>query len=179
MYKYEKGKLICYKNLNQLYKNENITNFCQISDDEYIFTTKKKKIFSGTKDYLSFYNMKSNKILKTLKLEDTNNDYIKLFLLNKDNLIAFMDNSIILVGVKNKEIINVFNYSLYVEDCIFLNEKIFLNTDYSTLTRYEFEEPNNIQAKEKMKIRYNSKILKLRGNKLIGHNYEHTISIYG
>ena len=176
LYKYEKGKLICYKNLNELYKNENIRDLCQITDDEYIFIAEKKGLIYGKNDYLSFYDMKNNKKIKTLKLGDAGKYYKNLFLLNKDNLIVFGYNSIILVGIKNKTIIKVFNYSIYIDDCIFLNEKTFLFND-SKLCLYEFEEPNNIRLKEEKKIN-DSKMLKLRGNKLISHSYGHKISIY-
>ena len=36
LYKYDKGKLIFYKNLAKLYKNESIKDICQISENEYV-----------------------------------------------------------------------------------------------------------------------------------------------
>ena len=178
LYKNEKGKLICYKNLNQLYNNENIIDFCQITDDEYIFTTVKKGLVYGKNNYLSFYDMKGNKKIKTLKLGDAEKSYKNLFLLNKDNIIVSGNNSIILVGIKNKAIIKIFNYYIYLDDCISLNENSFLFLDNHLLNLYVFEEPNNIRLKEEKKIN-NSKVLKLRGDKLICHNYRNKILIYG
>ena len=133
LYKYDNGKLISYKNLNELDKKESISFLCQINENEYALFSEKKGILYGTNNYLIFYDMKNEKKIKSIKIGDGKIVFSNFFLLNKDNLMIFGNDSNILVDVKNKKIKNEFKYELFFEYCIFLNEKLFLYKDRSKL----------------------------------------------
>ena len=181
LYKYDNGKLISYKNLNELDKKESISFLCQINENEYALFSEKKGILYGTNNYLIFYDMKNEKKIKSIKIGDGKKVFSNFFLLNKDNLIIFGNDSNILVDVNNKKIKNEFKYELFLEDCIFLNEKLFLYKDRSKLLLYEYKEPNNIILKEKKEIgRCIELISKYPGNKLIIFTEKNNkLSIYG
>ena len=183
LYKYDNGKLISYKNLNKFYEKESISFLCQINENEFALCSDKKGILYGTNNYLIFYDMKNEKKIKSIKIGDGKKIFFDFFLLNKDNLIIFGNESTILVDVKNKKIKKEFNYELFLEDCIFLNEKLFLYKDRSELLLYEYEEPNNIILKEKRDMGRcieEITISKYPGNKLIIFNDKNNkLSIYG
>ena len=181
LYKYDNGKLISYKNLNELDKKESISFLCQINENEYALFSEKKGILYGTNNYLIFYDMKNEKKIKSIKIGDGKKVFSNFFLLNKDNLIIFGSDSNILVDVKNKKIKKEFKYGLFLDLCIFLNEKLFLYKDRSKLLLYEYKEPNNIILKEKKEIgRCIELISKYPGNKLIIFTEKNNkLSIYG
>lgn len=166
IYKYDNGKLIIYKNLNELNKKENIFCLCQITENEYAFITDKKKIFFGEKSYVIFYDMKKETKIKSLKLGDVNDCFNYLCLFNKNNMLVFGIHSIILVDTVNKKIKKELKYTLFFEDCVFLNEKLILHSEEHRLTLYEYIEPNDFVLKEKKDMKI-SEISKYPGNKLI------------
>ena len=183
LYKYDKDKLLLYKDLHKLYKDENIYGIIQLSDDEYaLASTKKGKIYREN-NYLIFYDMKNDKKLKTLKLGDSEKMYDNFLLLNKNDLIVIGMDSVILVDVKNKKVKKEFEYTIYLDDIIILNEKRFVYSGQTELLLYELEE-DNLVLKEKKEMEISS-ISKYPGNKLIIFSYEEfshedkKISIYG
>ena len=181
LYKYDNGKLISYKNLDELYKKESFRFLCQINENEYALFSEKKGILYGTNNYLIFYDMKNEKTIKSIKIGDGEKTFSDFFLLNKDNLIIFGNDSNILVDVKNKKIKKEFKYGLFLDLCIFLNEKLFLYKDTFKLLLYEYQEPNNIILKEEKKMGIGIELIsKYPGNKLIIFTEKNNkLSIYG
>lgn len=181
LYKYDNGKLISYKNLNEIDKKENFRFLCQINENELALFSEKKGILYGTNNYLIFYDMNNEKTIKSIKIGDGEKVFSDLYLLNKDNLIIFGNDSIILVDVKNKKIKKELKYELYLDLCIFLNENWFLSIDYSRVLLYKYEEPNNIILKGKKEIGNEIKLIsKYPGNKfIIFIEKNNKLSIYG
>ena len=152
-----------------------------INENEYALFSEKKGILYGTNNYLIFYDMKNEKKIKSIKIGDGKIVFSDFSLLNKDNLIIFGNDSNILVDVNNKKIKKEFKYELFLDDCIFLNEKLFLYKDRSKLLLYDYKEPNNIILKEKKEIgRCIKEMSKYPGNKLIIFTEKNNkLSIYG
>ena len=109
--------------------------------------------------------------------------FFDFFSLNKDILIILGNNSNLLVDEKIKKIINEFKFKLFLEQCIFLNEKLFLYFNNFKLLLYEYKEPNNIILKEEKKISGKIELVsKYPGNKLIIYietKKNKKLSIYG
>ena len=177
LFNYDKGKLLFSKNLDQLYINEErIENICQINDIEYVLYTNQKGKIYGTNDNLIFYDMQSNKKIKTLKVGKGENSY-EMFLFNNEKLIIGGDNSIKLIDIKIKKFIKEFKFDIYLDDVIYLNEKSFLYRYSIKLYQYEFKDSNTIEEKEKIDFR-NEILLKYPEAKLIAY-YDKKITIYG
>ena len=118
LFKYENGNLISYKNLNELYKKEKVKAIAQINSNEYALLSQKKGVVYGTNDYIIFYDMITDKKIKSLKIGNGER-YGNLLLLNKENLIVFRDYSLVLIDVKNRKtnkntINNIINHILYI-----------------------------------------------------------------
>ena len=100
-----------------------------------------------------------------------------MFLLNQDNLIIKGEDTIILIDVKNKKIKKEFNYDIYPEEFIYINDKTFLYLTSDKIYQYEFEEENNIKLKGTKEIQ-NTNVYKYPGDKLIIHK-KNKITIFG
>ena len=137
LYKYDNGKLICYKNIKELYEKESVHFLYQMNENEYVLFSERKGIIYGTNNYLIFYDMKNEKRIKSIKIGDGKKCFSDFFSLNKDILIIFGNDSYILVDVKNKKIINEIKFTLFLDRCIFLNEKLFLYVDDFKLFLFE------------------------------------------
>ena len=176
LYKYDKSQLILYKDIDHLYEKEHAVTVCQINDNEYVFYTIEKNSSLGTNQFLIFYDIENDKIIKKLKVGDGDNGF-DMLPISKDNLIISGDSSIILVDIKNRTIRNNYNFNISVEDIIYLNEKVFLYYNRGFLYQYEFENINTIKLKEKKEIE-STLISKYPKNKLIVC-YNKNITIYG
>ena len=176
LYKYDKSQLILYKDIAHLFEKEHVVTICQINDNEYVFYTIEKNSSLGTNQFLIFYDIENDKIIKKLKVGDGNNGF-DMLPISKDNLIISGDSSIILVDIKNRTIRNNYNFNISVEDIIYLNEKVFLYYDEGFLYQYEFEDINTIKLKEKKEIE-STLISKYPKNKLIVCSNKN-ITIYG
>ena len=89
-----------------------------------------------------------------------------MLLLSKGNLIVEGNESIILIDVNNRTMINEFKYDISIDEILCLSEKKFLYFGVD-LEQYELEESNNIKLKEKNeKINGDLKV-KYPENKLI------------
>ena len=183
LYKYDNGKLISYKNIKELFFKESVDFLYQINENEYVLFSNKKGIIYGTNNYLLFYDMKNDKKIKSLKIGDGKKNFCNFFSLSKDILIIFGFDSNLLVDVKNKKIINEFKFELYLDQCIFLNEKLFLYFNNFKLLLFEYKEPNNIILKEEKKISGKIELAsKYPGNQLIMYletKKNKKLSIYG
>ena len=126
LYKYDNDKLISFKDLSKLFHKESVLFLCQINESEYALFSCKKGIIYGTNNHLIFYDMKNEKRIKSLKIGDGEKCFGDFFLLNKENLIIFGNDSNILVDVKNRKIKNEFIYVLYMDLYTFLNETLFI-----------------------------------------------------
>ena len=177
IYRYDKGQLVLHKNIDQVFKDEQVRDICQINDNEFVFYAKQKGVIYGENDYLIFYDIQTDRKIKKLKVGKGKN-IGDMMLINKNYLIILGDEyKIKLIDVKNKVKINKFN--LEIEDfdnLILLNDKKFLNIS-SELEQYELDNSNTIQLKEKKKID-KELISKYPGNKLIVYS-EKKIIIYG
>ena len=179
LYKYDKDKLLLYKDLHKLYVDEKICGLIQLTEDEYALASIKKGKIYGENNYLIFYDMKNDKKIKTLKLGDGEKMYNDFLSLNKDNLIVIGMDYVILVDVKNKKVIKEFKYAIDLDEIIILNEKKFLYSGQTELLLYELDKEDNLILKEKKDMEISS-ISKYPGNKLIIFSYEEKkISIYG
>ena len=176
LYKYDSGKLIFYKSLNELYKKEKIQEICQINEKEFVFYVNQKGKIYGTNDYLIFYDIESDKKIKTLKVGRGENLY-EMYLASEDNLIIKGENNIILIDVKNRIIKNECNYDIYPSEFFLINEKIFLYPTKDIIYQYEIENSNTIKLKGNKEIN-NSLISKYPGNKLVIYK-KCTITIFG
>ena len=177
LYTYNKGQLIFFKNIDKILRDEHVNNVCQIDDNEYIFYAKQKGAVYGKNDYLIFYDIQSNKIIKKLKVGNGKNTD-EMVLINKNNLIIKGGNEEIkLIDVKNKIKKNKFKLEIYdFDDIITLNENKFLNISQE-LEQYEFEDLDTIKLKGTKEMD-KELISKYPGNKIIVYN-EKKITIYG
>jgi len=186
IYLYTNGQFINDKNITEIVKKTslNLNNICQTNENELvIFSREKTKLF-GDYDYLLFYNTKNNEILKKLKIGKKNEyfwDKNDMFYIGGDDLILQRDSisgpKFILVDTKNRNIKNEFNYEISVNNCIYLNEKLFLSNYYGDLILFEFENSKSIILKEKREL-HCILALKYPGNRIITTN-EQKISLYG
>ena len=175
LYKYEKGQLISYKKLNDLYKKENIKVISQINSNEYALLSTKKGIIYGKNDYIIFYDMNADKKLKKLKIGNGER-YGSLFLLNKDNLIAFKESSIILIDTHKRNIKKIFTSDIDIYEFTFLNETTFLISRGELIYLFKLEGRDNIVLKGNAKLfGYYEKPIRFPGNKLICYNGENNI----
>ena len=175
LYKYEKGQLISYKKLNDLYKKENIKVISQINSNEYALLSTKKGIIYGKNDYIIFYDMNADKKLKKLKIGNGER-YGNLFLLNKDNLIAFKESSIILIDTHKRNIKKIFTSDIDIYEFTFLNETTFLISRGELIYLFKLEGRDNIVLKGNAKLfGYYEKPIRFPGNKLICYNGENNI----
>ena len=176
IYLYEKGQFICEKNINGLYENEGVENVCQINENEFALLACQKGKLYGENDVLIFYDINTNKKIKTIKIGKIEFEHRMLFA-GGDNLIVEREQKIILVDVKNRSIKNEFNYEIDCKRCICLNEKIFLYYPGGSLSLYEIENSKTIILKEEKKLDCVF-TLKYPGNKLITY-YNKKFTIYG
>ena len=179
LYKYENCALKQYKDLKKIYEKENVYCLCQLTENEYVFSSRRKGLLFGYKCYLIFYDIQNDKTIKSLKLGDDKNYYGELFLLNKENLIVSGYNMVGLIDIKNRKVKTEFKYKIIFEDIILLNYKQFLYKGEDTLSLFELEEPNNLKLKEKKELDI-TLVSKYPGNKLIFcFNNGTKIALYG
>ena len=179
LYKYEDNKLISYKDITTLYKNENVEEICQITENEYALFSKKKGVISGETYYIIFYDMKNDKKIKSLKIGKGDKYYCEMFLLNETNLISSGEDFIVLIDIKKRNIIKEIKYEFDFHNIILLNQNYFLHFTDEKLSFYEIEGLNEIKLKEEKNMEIGS-IIKYPGNKLLITDYEgKKISIYG
>ena len=180
LYKYEENKLISYKDLTRLYKKEDIYGICQITENEYALFSRKTKVISGEICYIIFYDMKVDKKIKSLKIGKGEKFYDDMLLLNETSLIINKIDFIVLIDVKNRNIIKEFKYELNFDNIIILNQNYFLYFDNKKLSLYELEGLNDIKLKEEKELLKIGSIVKYSGNKLlITENKGKKITIYG
>ena len=179
IYSYKDGQLICEKNITELYNDENIKNSCQINENEFaLYSYTKGKIY-GHNDILIFYDMKTDKKIKELKVGNGDNyDYMILF--NKDLLlIAGKDDTAILINVHTRNIVNKIPFIYWGSEYLLLNEKILLIQDGRKIVQYEFENISTIKLKEKNENNFGGNIiLKYPENRLITYD-DNKIIIFG
>ena len=173
LFTYENNKLIFCKDLSSMYKKEEENNVCQINEDELVFYVTQDNY---SKNVLLFYDIKSDKLIASLKVGDGMNG-CEMFFINSENLIISGLNSIILIDPKKREIKNEFQYEIYPSEFFLINEKIFLYKASYHLIQYEFDDSNNIKLKGKEKFR-SQLMSKYPGNKLIIY-WNNKITIYG
>ena len=179
LYKYEENKLISYKDITTLYKNENVEAICQITENEYALLSRKKGLISGETCYIIFYDMKNDKKIKSLKIGKGDKYYCEMFLLNETNLISSGKDFIVLIDIKKRNIIKEIKYEFDFHNIILLNQNYFLHYTKKKLSFYEIEGLNEIKLKEEKDMEIGS-IIKYPGNKLLITDYEgKKISIYG
>ena len=178
IHKYEDGKLILFKSVEKFKKDKEVTNFCQIRDNEYVYYVKLKGKVYGKNDFLIFFDMQNESVIKKLKVGSGENNS-DMLLINKDNLlIDGRDGIIKLIDVKNRLVKNKYTFNIYIDNeyIIILNETKFLSLK-RYISQYEFEESDTMVLKEEIKIRQ-SLISKYPGNRLIIY-YDKNITIYG
>ena len=179
IYSYKDGKLICEKNITEFYNNENIKNSCQINENEFaLYSYAKGKIY-GHNDILIFYDMKTDKKIKALKVGNGENDD-DMILFNKDLLlIAGKDETAILINVQTRNIVNKIPFKYWGSEYLLLNEKILLIQYGKKIVQYEFENISTIKLKEENENNYgNNIILKYPENRLITYD-DNKIIIFG
>ena len=176
IYSYEKGNLEFYKSINKFYEKNKNLNILQLNESELIFYVYQEDKIYGENDSLIFYDLKSEQIISNLKVGKGENLY-EMFLLNQDNLIIKGEDTIILIDVKNKKIKKEFNYDIYPEEFIYINDKTFLYLTSDKIYQYELEEENNIKLKGTKEIQ-NTNAYKYPGDKLIIHK-KNKITIFG
>ena len=179
LYIYEKGKLNIYKKLNDLFKKEKIKQITQITSNEFALLSHKKGKISGYNDNIIFYDMCNDKTIKKLKIGD-GEGYDDLFLLNKDNLIVFRGESIILIDTYKRNIKRIYNCDIDI-DVYYgftpLNETKFLISKHENIYLLTLVEPNYIivlKGYAKLIGNY-EKLLRYPGNKLICYNEDNNI----
>ena len=91
-----------------------------------------------------------------------------MFLLNQDNLIIKGNDTIILIDVKNRIIKKKFNYDIFPDEFLHINNKTFLYLEKNKIYQYELDESSIIKLKDKKEIKYTN-ASKYPGNKLIIH----------
>ena len=181
LYSYEGDRLNIYKDITNFYEKEDVQDICQIKENEYVFSCCQKGVIYGSNNYLIFYDIQIDKIIKKIKVG--NSDYkVNIFLMNENNLIIEGNNeSIIVIDIQNRQKRKEYKYNIEIDYIVGLNEKSFLYYDIKGLYQYECDDLNNIKLKEEkiMKIyRYATKITKYLGNKIIIYD-EKKINIYG
>ena len=173
LYTYNNNKLIPYKNIEKLNKDENINNALQIDENEYIFYGKNEDF-----KFLLFYDIEKALTIKKLKVSDTDKHDFDMLLINRDKLIVRGDESIVLIDTKNREIIEEYKMNLFINHMIFLNEKVFLDkNEWFSLSQYEFENLKTLKLKERIEFNVDL-MLKYPGNKII-ICCDKKIAIYG
>ena len=178
LYKYENDKLISYKELDTLYKTEDVNDLCQITENEYVLFIRKKGVL-GENCSIIFYDMQNDKKIKTVKVGKGDKYYGQMILINDTNLIIQGEEFIVLVDIQKQVVIKEYNFDFYLSDIFLLNKRQFLHYRQSKLTLYEFDGTNELKLKEQKKMEIDS-IIKYPGNKLITiDSDENKISIYG
>ena len=179
LYKYEKGELISYKDLTTLYKNVCVEDICPLTENEYVLFSRKKRANSGEICFVIFYDMLNNKKIRTLKIGKGRIYLSVMFLLNEDNLITSGKNFIVVIDVKDRIVVNKYNYNIFFERVILLNKNSFLHCTEENIYLYEIENMNKIRLIEKKDMKIGS-ITKYSKNKfIIKHLNGKKISIYG
>ena len=176
LYTYKNGKLALYKDVKQLYKSEKINNICHLKQDEFAIYINKKALLCGTKDCLVFYNMRTDSIIKTLKVGKGENSY-EMFLINNDNLLISGDRTTKLIDVKNRKFLKEFIFEMLECPPIILNSSLILSYRSHFIQLYEFDNLKTIKLKEEKKIRVGL-VEKYPGNKLIIYS-EKKLIIFG
>ena len=177
LYKYDKGQLIQYKNIEKLYKKEGIENICQVNENEFIFYSRLKGKIYGKNDYLIFYDMAKDEKIKTLKVGGGEN-LNGMLLVSKDILIIQGNEKIKLIDIPNKRIIKKINKYFDLEiEVLLLNQKSFLYYEKRHLKQYEIDDSKDLKLKGN--IRYDDDfIFKYPDNKFITYS-DNEITIYG
>ena len=168
LFKYENGNLISYKNLNELYKKEKVKAIAQINSNEYALLSQKKGVVYGTNDYIIFYDMITDKKIKSLKIGNGER-YGNLLLLNKENLIVFRDYSLVLIDVKNRKTNKEFKYEMDIYEFTLINETSFLYKQNGKICLYKLDGAHNIVQKGDAELTDSyEQLFRFPGNKLIG-----------
>ena len=175
LYKYNKGELIYYKNISDIYKSK-VSNICQINENEYVLYVYQEDEINGESDILIFYDMKLDKKITTLKVGKGEN-LGEMFVFDQENLIISGNENIILIDIRNRKIKNEFQYDIYPNEFIYINEKIFLYKTDKQIFQYEFEDPNTIKLKGVKDIK-NTLVSKYPGDKIIVSK-SNKLTIYG
>ena len=122
---------------------------------------------SEINDNLIFYDLISEQNIKTIKVGNGEN-LREMFLLNQDNLIIKGNDTIILIDVKNRIIKKEFNYDIFPDEFLHINDKTFLYLEKDKIYQYELDESSIIKLKDKNEIQYTN-VSKYPGKKLIIH----------
>ena len=109
--------------------------------------------------------------------------------LNRNNLMIKGDDSLILIDIKNRKIVNEFKYDFYLDfdNICCLNEKTFLYYKYIRkkkkyfLYQFKLEDEKTIKLKEEREMDMDADLVKkYQGNKIIINTYkEKKLIIYG
>ena len=180
LYIYERDKLTCVKNLENIYENAGIGTTLQINENEIVIYCQQSGKLFGEYDALLLFDLETDKKINTLKLGDATREH-KMFFAGGDNLLVDRGNiygcKILLVDIKNMTIKNEFDYMLILKNCFSLNEKLFIYNSGGSLTLFEFEDSKTLVLKEEVEMGCLF-TCKYPGNKLITCD-DGVIAIYG
>ena len=122
------------RNINKFYEEHDVQNCCQINEDEYAFYIRE----NDKEDILIFYDIQADKNIEKLIVGKGENDN-GMKLVNKNNLIISGDDSLILIDIKNRKIVNELKFDNYFDfdNICCLNEKTFLYYEYIGLLFFQ------------------------------------------
>lgn len=179
IYSYNHEMLVMMKDLSELMHKEDTKYICFINKNEFAISTSKKNFFTGEKFYLKFYDINSDKLIKSITIDKASEKASEMFLANKSNLLVDKGYSLYaVVDINSKSVISEIKFPC--PNLVFtrLNEKLLLVDGDGPLFLYELEASNNYKLKEQRGgIKFNM-IFKYPGNKLIAYE-DNIISIYG
>lgn len=177
IYSYNHEMLVMMKDLSELMDKEDSKYICFINKNEFAIFARKKNFFTGEKFYLKFYDINSDKLIKSITIGKQLGG--EMFLANKSNLLVEKGDCLYaVVDINSKSVISEIKFPC--PNLIFtrLNEKLLLVDGEGPLFLYELEAPNNYKLKDQRGgIKFNM-IFKYPGNKLIAYE-DNIISIYG
>ena len=159
--------------INEKFTIDNIQvsrDLCVIKDNEIVVYYWKNAII-GENAFLLFYDIKNKKEIKRLKLGDfkNKNDYKdgNRMLLFDNNIIVELNDKLIMIDIKSKNIRQEIKSEWFFEPFILLNKRAFLIVSDNYIYQYKLnEKTNKIELEEKNK-KFLKNIVKYPENKII------------
>ena len=128
LYAYENKELKVYKKFTLDWNG--VWKAFSINQNEILISYESVSgLFTEKKDCLAFYNIKKNKIEKTLKIGSGCAVAYEIILIN-NNLVARNHNKLLLIDINTKKIkYPVFEYEMFIYSLLLLNNKKFIITN--------------------------------------------------
>ena len=179
IYSYSKENFFMEKDISELMDKQKSENICFINKNEFALSSIQKGFFTGENLYINFYDINSEKIIKSIKIGKTEDADGEMFLANERNLLFNKGYCLYaIVDVKSKSIIGEVKFPCPNLIFFYLNEKLFLVDGDGPLFLYELEDQKTYKLKEQKGGIKHDLIYNYSGNKLVTCDKK-KINIYG